>query len=105
MSVAISADGQTIVSGSEDKTLKLWNRDGREPQTFKGHQESISSVAISADGQTIVSGSADRTIKLWSLNVDNLMALGCDWIRDYLSNSKQAIESDKAMCAPYLNRK
>ncbi|MBE9034388.1 nSTAND1 domain-containing NTPase [aff. Roholtiella sp. LEGE 12411] len=66
-SVAISADGQTIVSGGRDGTVRLWNRQGfplAEP--LRGHKGYVRSVAISADGQTIVSGGSDGTVRLWN---------------------------------------
>ncbi|MHC5937314.1 WD40 repeat domain-containing protein [Nostoc sp.] len=66
-SVAISADGQTIVSGSIDGTVRLWNHQGLTlAEPLRGHQGNVSSVAISADGQTIVSGSIDSTVRLWN---------------------------------------
>jgi WD40 repeat protein len=65
-SVNFSPDGQTIVSGGEDGTVKLWNRDGSERVTLKGHQDRVSSVNFSPDGQTIVSGGEDGTVKLWN---------------------------------------
>ncbi len=65
-SVAISADGQTLASGSGDSTIKLWNlKTGGLLRTLTGHEGSVSSVAISADGQMLASGSGDNTIKLW----------------------------------------
>jgi WD40 repeat protein len=63
--VAVSADGQTIISGSTDKIVKVWQRDGLLIATLRGHQDCISGVAVSADGQTIVSGSTDTTVKVW----------------------------------------
>jgi tetratricopeptide (TPR) repeat protein len=67
-SVAISADGQTIVSGGGDKTIKVWDMySGQELRTLSGHTLTVMSVAISADGQTIVSGSGDKTIKVWGV--------------------------------------
>ncbi|WP_017655906.1 WD40 repeat domain-containing protein [Fortiea contorta] len=39
--VAFSPDGQTIVSASLDKTMKLWNIDGTELRTLRGHSASI----------------------------------------------------------------
>nr|WP_322684191.1 WD40 repeat domain-containing protein [Nostoc sp. DedQUE07]MDZ8129994.1 WD40 repeat domain-containing protein [Nostoc sp. DedQUE07] len=66
-SVAISADGQTIVSGGTDGTVRLWNYQGLPlAEPLRGHQGNVSSVAISADGQTIVSGGADGTVQLWN---------------------------------------
>ncbi|MCT7957532.1 nSTAND1 domain-containing NTPase, partial [Laspinema palackyanum] len=64
--VAISADGQTIVSGSSDNTVRLWNHQGEQIGELRGHQGSVNAVAISVDGQTIVSGSSDNTVRLWN---------------------------------------
>jgi len=67
-SVAISPDGQTLVSGSKDKTIKVWNlQTGVLKTTLTGHSDSVNSVAISPDGETIVSGSGDNTIKIWRM--------------------------------------
>jgi len=65
-SVAISPDGQTLVSGSSDKTIKVWDLStGKLVRTLTGHTGIVWSVAISPDGQTLVSGSLDKTIKMW----------------------------------------
>ncbi|MEM6838642.1 MAG: hypothetical protein AAF609_17525 [Cyanobacteria bacterium P01_C01_bin.120] len=67
--VAFSPDGQAIVSGSEDGTVRLWNLDGTPQGTpFQGHGNSVFAVAFSPDGQTIVSGSFDKTVRLWNLD-------------------------------------
>jgi WD40 repeat protein len=68
-SVGITPDGQTVVSGSADSTIKLWNLNMRqEIHTLSGHSQGITSIALSRDGQTIASGSKDKTIKLWNLS-------------------------------------
>jgi WD40 repeat protein len=68
LSVAFSPDGKTIVSGSADQTIRLWDLAGNPiGQPFQGHSASVWSVAFSPDGKTIVSGSADQTIRLWDL--------------------------------------
>ena len=67
-SVAFSPDGQTVASGSDDKTIKLWNvATGQEVRTLTGHTASVFSVAFSPDGQTVASGSDDKTIELWNV--------------------------------------
>ncbi len=67
-SVAISPDGKTIVSGSKDDTIKIWDiQSGECLNTLEGHSSLVSSVAISPDGKTIVSGSGDETIKVWDI--------------------------------------
>lgn len=67
-SLAFNPPGTNLASGSDDKTIILWNlKKRKEIRTFKGHKGIIYSVAISPDGQTLVSGSQDNTIKVWNL--------------------------------------
>lgn len=72
--VTITPDGQTIISGSRDKTVRLWNlQDDSINQTLVGHKDDVTAVAISPDGQTIISGSSDNTVRLWDMK-DNPMS-------------------------------
>ena len=52
----------------EDRTARLWSRDGKLLHTLKGHNSGIWSVAFSPDSQTIATGSNDGIIKLWKSN-------------------------------------
>ena len=68
-SVALSADGTTLVSGGGDSTIKVWDlASGREVRSLAGHKSYVENVALSADGKTVVSGSTDCTIKVWDLS-------------------------------------
>ena len=66
--VEFSLDGTSLVSGSDDETVKLWDvQTGGVVKTFSGHTELVWSVSISADYTTVASGSDDCTICLWDI--------------------------------------
>jgi WD40 repeat protein len=63
---AISPSGDTIVSASDDGTLKVWDaRTGKERLTLRGHASGVHGCAISLAGDYIVSASNDGTLKVW----------------------------------------
>jgi WD40 repeat protein len=67
-SVAFSPDGKTIVSGSSDRTVRLWDLQGNQIKVFHHDRKvKVWSVAFSPDDKTIVSGSSDKTIRLWDV--------------------------------------
>ncbi|WP_414586376.1 eIF2A-related protein [Scytonema sp. PCC 10023] len=67
-SVSFSPDGQMLATVSEDNTIKLWKRDGKEIKSWQGHNLPALSVSFSPDGKTLVSGSKDKTVKIWKLD-------------------------------------
>lgn len=71
-SVAISPSRQTIISGSLDDTIRIWNlQTGEQIQILKGHLKAVNTLAITADGQTLISGGDDRNIRIWNLFTGN----------------------------------
>ena len=67
-SVGMSADGRWVVSGGDDRNLRLWDvPNGRLVRTLAGHTLRVSSIAISPDGPLALSGGDDATVRLWDL--------------------------------------
>src|SRR5713101_1835392 len=64
-----SSDGKRILSGSEDRSLRLWEADsGEELRAFAGHENWVTAVAWSPDGTLALSASDDMTLKLWHVS-------------------------------------
>jgi WD40 repeat protein len=73
-SVVFSSDGQMLVSGSSDGSVKLWDvRVSRLVRSLEGHHAGVNAVAVSPDNRTIASGSDDKTIKLWDALTGRLL--------------------------------
>ncbi|MBE9013072.1 WD40 repeat domain-containing protein [Pseudanabaenaceae cyanobacterium LEGE 13415] len=70
---SVLLDGQSLISGSEDCTIKLWNIEtGTVTNTLSGHTDLIRSLALTPD-RMLISGSGDRTIRLWNLQTNQLI--------------------------------
>lgn len=66
--VAFSADGETVLIGSYQGKVYLWNWRGKGIQwesPIEAHAEAVTAIAF--DGEVIYTGSADKTIRLWNL--------------------------------------
>ncbi len=76
-SIAISPDGQNLVSGCTDKTVKVWNMNtGKAIRTLKEDLGEVSSVAISPDGYFLAVGSCEHpksNVKVWHLASGKLL--------------------------------
>ena len=65
-SLSIAHDDRFILSGSQDKTIGLWDRqEGHLIKTLEGHSRSVTSLCISSDGVFALSGSEDNTLRMW----------------------------------------
>lgn len=67
--LAISNDGQLILSSSPDKTARLWSIQGELLQTLEAHQGMVSAVAFLRDCDTcpwkLATAGADQTIRIF----------------------------------------
>ena len=67
LALAVTRDGQRVVSGSVDKVAKVWGVASRFLVSTSGHFESVLAVAAMPDGQRFLSGSVDE-VNVWLLN-------------------------------------
>jgi WD40 repeat protein len=67
-SAALSPDGRYVVSGGNDRDLRLWDTlSGKRLNVLKGHSEAVWCVTFSPDGRYLLSCGDDRTIRLWEV--------------------------------------
>jgi WD40 repeat protein len=59
----LTFDSFKLVSGCQDKTIKLFDTEGRVVKSLEGHQDAI--LDLQFDGSKIVSASKDKTIRIW----------------------------------------
>ena len=75
-SVGFNHDGTKIVSGSKDKTIRIWDVEtGKCVLTFfnESHTGSVNSVSFNHDGTRIVSGSQGNKIRVWNAETGKLV--------------------------------
>ncbi len=74
-SVAFSQDSKRIVSGSYDRTIRVWDAETGDVVVgpLKEHTSGVNSVAFSQDSKRIVSGSYDHTIRVWDAEIGKVV--------------------------------
>lgn len=67
--VACSSDGEFIVSGADDATVRLWNAWTGQVRgsVFRGHYGPVLAVGVLPDNRSVVSAGSDGTVRLWNV--------------------------------------
>ncbi|MGD1919982.1 MAG: DnaJ domain-containing protein [Pleurocapsa sp.] len=87
--LGISSSGKTLISGSEDKTIRFWDLEERKiirtfGGYFDGHLNKVTAVALTKDNQTLISCGSDHSLKIWNIsrameihNISSLPGITC----------------------------
>jgi len=102
--LSFSPNGQMLASADTSGTVKIWSRDGTMLKSFKQESFTGDNISFNSDGQQIFTWMRDnkdnyyyRKPLLWSMNLDELLDLGCGKARDYLKNNPN-LQNDRSLC-------
>ena len=77
-SLAISSNSRWLVSGSEDRTVRVYDLKAGYPATeqivLKSHELAVNCVTISPDGRWLVTGGRDSILRIWDMQNRQSMA-------------------------------
>lgn len=67
-SVAVTADGRTLVTAGNDHVVRVWSLlNGRPERDLTGHRTDVTSLALNPNRPVLVSTSTGGTARLWDL--------------------------------------
>ncbi len=77
--VAITPNGQQVVSAGEDRSAKVWDLEsGVELHTLRGHNGLVKAAVVTPDGRQAIFASKDETLKVWDLESGHVQATFAD---------------------------
>ncbi|GEM_PF-539474 len=95
-SISFSPDGQIIATADTDGKAKLWTISGQLLAEFQGSQGAIRTVSFCESGQRIATAGDDGIVRLWRVEgLEDLLARGYDWLKDYLVIHPEALQTLK----------
>lgn len=97
-SISFTPDSQIIASGSKDKTVRLWHRDGKLLKTLSNNPDEVAAVSFSHDGKILAAASKDGTIILWNLNMEQLLQQACATLTENPVTTKELAAKTKSIC-------
>ncbi len=66
LAVAVTPDGDLILTGGDDGRIRVWDRLSPRPvRTLPGHPEPVRALAVTPDGREIISGGGDGRVRVW----------------------------------------
>lgn len=97
--VAMTADGQHAISGSESGVIRIWDLvSNKSVGGLTGHTSGVLGVALTADGSRVISGSRDSTVKVWDLKKRRCLATFTAHV-NFVSSTAVTPDGDRAVSA------
>lgn len=82
-SVTITRDGSTVVSGSEDHTVRVWDIQSGQARLTMRHESPVNTIALSPDGRLVAAGDDNGGVRLWEMATGrqvHLLTGHLDWV-------------------------
>jgi WD40 repeat protein/serine/threonine protein kinase len=100
LDVAFAGDGKLLATVGVDRSLRVWDRQGRLQRTLRGHLNEINSVSFSGDGRAILTVASDNAARVWDAHSGAVLA-SIDGQSSILNSA--AIDHDGGRAAIGLN--